>query len=151
MWDLKNGSKRCPLKIKSKILFFLFFVAGSVSCFSLSPDEVDTLKELSPEVLINIILIYDEAQNDLDRYLMRAEEGLIPALMELQKARALLTKQETESVLQKNLYQMLLNQHESEMEAEYERGLKTGITIGSFGGGIISGSFAIGIEKAITH
>lgn len=139
MWEnLKIGLRKCPLKIKSKMLVLLFLLLPLVSAFSFSPlseDEIETLPLLTQEALIQIILL----QNQL---LTESDKGLIQLASEQVTLRL-------DFNLVQNLYQGLLTTHQTEKSDAYnlgfQHGATTGTIIGVNGGGLVG--FAFGRMK----
>lgn len=134
MWGLKIGLRKCPLRIKSKMLVLLFLVAPLVSVFSFSPlseEDIETLPLLKQEALIEIILIQNRLLTESDKGLIQLASEQVTLKLDLN--------------LVQNQYQMLLTTHQTEKNDAYNLGFKhgatTGTIIGANGGGLVGFSF----------
>jgi putative aminopeptidase FrvX len=82
-----------------KLSLFLsaFLLVSAVSCFSLSPAEIERLQVKTREALIQIIIAYDEAMNHLESTTAEREQELETKESDLNEREA--EQQQTEKLL----------------------------------------------------
>lgn len=132
-------------------LLLLLLVLFSLPCFSqslaLSEEDLVKVASLTPEAMMNIIRMQNQQIIEFETTFNLVDQGSIRLLLLLKESDQKLILVESDNNLLKNQLMMLSTTHQTELKSEYERGLKTGITLGTFGGGLFSGTIAIGLSQ----
>jgi hypothetical protein len=92
-------------------LLFLALLLVSAVCYSLSPEEKEALQGLDREILIQIIIEYDEGVNALEASIMEREKDLDETEKDLNEREAVIEEKEKLLITQGLLYQESYEMH----------------------------------------